>query len=72
MKEGDEDRMAELQMSMCGTRDAAKIWQECYTTHLEEIGFVPGKANVYSSTSAATSKPWFMGMTMYPQLGMRI
>ena len=32
-------------MSMYGTRDAAKNWQECYTGHLEAIGFSVGKAN---------------------------
>ena len=32
-------------MSMYGTCDAAKNWQECYTGHLEEIGFVSGLAN---------------------------
>ena len=44
-KEGDEDRVAKLDMSMYGTRDAAKNWQECYTGHLEAIGFSVGKAN---------------------------
>ena len=44
-EEGDEDRVAKLDMSMYGTRDAAKNWQECYTSHLESIGFIAGVAN---------------------------
>ena len=44
-EEAGEDRVAKLDMSMYGTRDAAKNWQECYTEHFEAIGFFVGKAN---------------------------
>ena len=42
---GDGDVVGELRMSLYGTRDAAQNWQECYTKHLEDLGFVSGKSN---------------------------
>ena len=43
--ENDGDVVGELKMSLYGTRDAAQNWQECYTAHLEALGFTSGKTN---------------------------
>ena len=42
---GDEGRVARLNMSLYGTRDAAQNWAKEYTTFLEEIGFKAGLAS---------------------------
>ena len=45
-----------------GTRDAGKLWEDCYTQVLESAGF----------TSGATSRSWCTGMTLQPLASMRI
>ena len=44
-EEGDEGMCAELLVSMYGTRPAARNWQICYTSLLQENGFKRNKAN---------------------------
>ena len=40
-----EDRVGRLNVSMYGTRDAARNWQAKVTKHLQSIGFVKGVSN---------------------------
>ena len=42
---GDEGKVARLNLSLCGTRDAAQNWAKEYTTFLEECGFKTGLAS---------------------------
>ncbi len=44
-EEGDEARVGRLQLSMYGTRDAARNWQATYTEHLKKIGFTQGRSS---------------------------
>ena len=39
------DVVGRLKLALYGTRDAAKLWQECVATHLTSIGFQRGKSN---------------------------
>ena len=39
------DAIGKLNLALYGTRDAAKLWQECVAKHLVSIGFVRGKSN---------------------------
>ena len=41
---GDADKVAKLNLSLYGTRDAAQNWTEKYTRKLLELGFVAGLA----------------------------
>ena len=43
--EGDDDMVGELNLSLYGTRDAAKNWADTFTRRLEEIGFTTGLAS---------------------------
>ena len=45
MEEGDEDRVAKLNLSLYGTRDAAQNWTITYTKFLLSLGFVKGSAS---------------------------
>ena len=38
------DTIGKLNLALYGTRDAAKLWQECVAKHLLSIGFVRGKS----------------------------
>ena len=42
---GDEDRVARLNLSMYGTRDAARNWAFEYASVLKDMGFTQGKAS---------------------------
>ena len=42
---GDEGRVAKLNLSLYGTRDAAQNWAREYTQHLASAGFVQGRAS---------------------------
>jgi len=42
---GDEGRVAKLNLSLYGTRDAAQNWAKEYTQHLVSCGFVQGLAS---------------------------
>eukprot|EP00973_Karenia_brevis_P036614 5046527-Karenia_brevis.AAC.1 len=42
---GDEHRVAELNFSLYGTRDAAQNWSREYTGTLNKLGFIAGKAS---------------------------
>ena len=44
-EEGDEERCAQLNYSMYGTRDAAANWYAKYSRLLMDIGFEIGKAS---------------------------
>ena len=39
------DAIGRLNLALYGTRDAAKLWQECVATHLISIGLRRGKSN---------------------------
>ena len=39
------DAIGRLNLALYGTRDAAKLWQECVAKHLISIGFKRGKSN---------------------------
>ena len=45
---GDEDRVARLNFSFDGTRDAPQNWTAEYTSFLTSIGFAPGVASTCS------------------------
>ena len=47
-EEGDESRVARLNWSLYGTRDAAKNWTEEYTRTLTDLGFAMGRASTCS------------------------
>ena len=42
---GDEHNVGELCLSLYGTRDAAQNWAKEFTTTLEDLGFITGKAS---------------------------
>ena len=42
---GDKGKVARLNLSLYGTRDAAQNWAKEYTTFLEECGFKTGLAS---------------------------
>ena len=42
---GDEGKVARLNLSLYGTKDAAQNWAKEYTTFLEECGFKTGLAS---------------------------
>ena len=42
---GDEDQCCRLNVSLYGTRDAAKNWEQAYVNVLTPLGFVRGKAS---------------------------
>ena len=42
---GDEDKVAKLNLSLYGTRDAAQNWSQEYSSHLVNNGFVVGRAS---------------------------
>ena len=44
-EEGDEGRVAKLNLSLYGTRDAALNWTNAYTTFLQKIGSTKGLAS---------------------------
>ena len=44
-EEGDQDRVAKLNLSLYGTRDAAMNWAATYTKHLKDLGFLVGKGS---------------------------
>ena len=50
-EEGDEHMCGKLNVSMYGTRDAAKGWQETLSAHLISLGFV--FTNVDNARSSA-------------------
>ena len=39
------DAIGRLNLALYGTRDAAKLWQECVAKHLVSIGFTRGRSN---------------------------
>ena len=39
---GDEENVARLNLSLYGTRDAAKNWTKKYTAVMKDLGFVVG------------------------------
>ena len=43
VRAGQMDMVGCLQVSLYGTRDAAKAWQDALSGHIEGIGCVPGK-----------------------------
>ena len=43
--EGDENNVAQLNLSLYGTRDAAQNWTKAYTEFLESVGFQKGLAS---------------------------
>ena len=45
IEEGDEDKVGLVEMSLYGTRDAAKNWAAAYTDFLRSIGFTVGRAS---------------------------
>ena len=44
-EDGDENRVAQLDLSLYGARDAAQNWTEEYTKTLRDIGFTVGVAS---------------------------
>ena len=42
---GDEGKVACLNLSLYGTRDAAQNWSNAYSSHLESVGFTRGRAS---------------------------
>ena len=44
-EEGDEERVGKLNLSLCGTRDAAMNWTKTYTDYMRSLGFVVGLSN---------------------------
>ena len=48
LESGDEDRVARLNFSFYGTRDAAQNWTAEYSSFLTSIGFVIGAASTCS------------------------
>ena len=40
-----EGYVGRLRLALYGTRDAASLWQECLSRHLESCGFVRGRSN---------------------------
>ena len=42
---GDEDKVAQLRLSLYGTRDAAQNWARRYSKHLMSLGFTQGRAS---------------------------
>ena len=44
-EEGDEQNVAQLNLSLYGTRDAAMNWTATFTRHLVELGFAVGKCS---------------------------
>ena len=42
---GDEDMVGKLNLSLCGTRDAAQNWAKAYSDFLASIGFERGRSN---------------------------
>ena len=49
---GDADKVAKLNLSLYGTRDAAQNWAEEYTRRLQELGFVAGLSTPCNFTCA--------------------
>ena len=58
---GDESRVAQLNLSFYGTRDAAKNWTQTYTAFLEQIGFATG----LGSTCNFTHRNRLLAMTVH-------
>ena len=43
---GDQEGyVGRLRLALYSTRDAASLWQECLSQHLESCGFVRGRSN---------------------------
>ena len=42
---GDEDKVAQLNLSLYGTRDAAQNWEHAYINFMVDVGFVNGVAS---------------------------
>ena len=51
--EGDEDMCGKLELSMYGTRDAAKNWEETCKDIMVELGFKQGR-----SSGSVFFHPW--------------
>ena len=41
-----EGYVGRLRLALYGTRDAASLWQECLSQHLESCGFERGRSNL--------------------------
>ena len=54
LEQGDEGCVGQLQLSLYGTRDAARGWAHEYTTFLLSLGFQVGRASPCNFTHRTT------------------